>query len=293
VSITSCGRCVRSGRARTNPRASLRPSGRWCHTGGYPILQMLLQSLVFLSVSLKATVKSHGATGFQARSLSTASLCLQYPPALEGGPAGAGKDPFAARSRPGAKNASQCFSCATATLKHSALDDSAVALDSLEAAAWRSTAWWRSNESTGFPAAPSRAAVCLPSSHGIPKPARSSPSERIIESQQASCRRRRAVAPTVGRRRKVLARAEACSLSRARLGLDHPFPCGSFCNPDRRGGGGKTELADRAPCWPARHLLPVSRTEIGFFAKNIGEIFRKNRNVGQSPPEKYWTVLND
>jgi hypothetical protein len=159
----------------------------------------------------------------------------------------------------------------------SVLAASAVALDSREASTRRIAACPRSDESTGFPRPPAYpptpASTRLPSSHGIPKPSLSSPSEQIIESQQAGHRHWRAVTQTVSRGRKVLARGEACSsAARGRRPMaDHPIGRGlSWETPTPAGGREKWVRRGRSYRPHATDLLPVSRT------KNTGSEIVKN-----------------
>jgi hypothetical protein len=78
--------------ARTNPRASLRPSG----TGGYSLLRSPLRSQAFSPYWPKATVESHGAEGFRAERVS---LCRARAPGSRPRPSVAAGPPAIASDR--------------------------------------------------------------------------------------------------------------------------------------------------------------------------------------------------
>jgi len=137
-------------------------------------------------------------------------------------------------------------------------DGDGAALDSFKAPAWCPTARPCSSASTGF----LRLLAFLLSSHGIPMMALALLSERIIESQQAGCCRRRAVTKTAGRvghKPAAVGRASDVGVGGG----------SSVRKANRRAGRVKRVSAADARNCCERRLRQKSRTKIGFYWQKL------------------------
>jgi hypothetical protein len=179
-----------------------------------------------------------------------------------------------------------CFACPTESLHISVLDDSAAALDACKC----SGPVFSSLEALerihgllcglGFPAAPrvlSRAAVCLESSHGIPRLRILRPLRRITEIKQPDWHQQPSVAWTVGRLPEGFSRALYPLLS-----LCRPYWRGRGWAPDPHLRGGRTLGSANRGGYPKKcdfgRRFYLSRASFGPDFQNRNWIFWRNNS---------------